>query len=227
MTREFGPSPFEGERRPAVHLPYLISKRLVRDLKSRFHHEFEATASHSFRHQDDLQYSFTYNHYISHTRVYAPSMAQIWRQALLTADSNDFLFGDEIKESHQAAHEDFVRQTPAFHHLKDCANDLLKKHTTNSLAQCQEAVITLRDTYELRLPMREIELPGFKDAEFACFTDNLERSIKILDRVEKEPKKFLCFEDDMHEPIPAFEERLRKFYHTMYPEPSPFERNSN
>ena len=93
--RKFNVPPTKA-RNVIMHTPYLINKRMMKDLKQRFYDEFDWTASHKFRHYEDMQLSFSYFHYLDAVRVYAPTSSQAWHAAFQTINNNDTLEEEKL-----------------------------------------------------------------------------------------------------------------------------------
>ena len=51
-------------RKVPPHIPMLIDKQVMERLQETFQDEFEKTSSHRFRHSNDMQYGFSYYHFL-------------------------------------------------------------------------------------------------------------------------------------------------------------------
>ncbi|OQR93916.1 N-acetylglucosamine-1-phosphotransferase subunits alpha/beta, partial [Achlya hypogyna] len=62
------------------HMPHFIQKRLFRELKAHWAQEFDETSAHRFRHPRDMQFAFSYMHYITNRRKLHPptSVAEVF-----------------------------------------------------------------------------------------------------------------------------------------------------
>lgn len=73
-------------RKVPSHMPHLIQKQVMVEMKEEFAAEFRATSSHRFRHPKDMQFGFSYIYYLIE-RVpvrHAPTLVDIWNTYLDT-----------------------------------------------------------------------------------------------------------------------------------------------
>ena len=225
-NRHLGKCPLGKQRPPVAHIPYFINKRLLGDAKQRFHQEFDLTASHPFRHQQDMQLSFSYNHYFIHSKVYAPTEQQIWRSALLSVQNGEeFLYRGLLNKEnvYEHARKDWIEKTDSFTTLKDCAHRLMKDQEVK-IPLCEDAVQKLHSVYQIRLPIERFQQQNVNGIyAFEMLNDNPIRSLKILTKTAKAPKKFVCIDDDMKRSFPQVDKAYLKMYQTLFPNASNFE----
>lgn len=236
LTREFGKSKLDGERRPIAHVPYLLNKHMVQDLENRFLTLFESTSSHPFRHPGDFQFSFLYYYYLIEVDVYAPTMAQLWHTALKTVSKVNheeqiyFLFGKPAldEDRFQRAYRSSIMTTTAYHQFYQCAyrytykNDYFE-HNQPYRKECLQHASVLLVDHRIRLPTTMVQEASLKDVAFHCLHDKLKSNLYFLNDLIKNPRKFMCIEDDMKQYYPVIEAKLAEMYNTHYPDPSPFE----
>ena len=72
---------------------------MLKDLKKRLPNEFDWTASHRFRHPEDMMFSFSYMYYLEAIQVYAPIKEQPWQAAFHTFyTSQEIFFYDHLPD---------------------------------------------------------------------------------------------------------------------------------
>lgn len=216
FNREFGKNPYGGERRPIAHIPHLMNKHLVQDMAYRFPNFFESTSRHRLRHQRDLQYAFMYYYYLVHTRSFAPTIEQIWNAAMKTADTPQFLFGDDVTALYEDKMRDYhrlvIRSSTSFKILQECASN----HISITPRDCLQALYALRDDHRLRLPSRVMKQMPLTDVTFWCLGSKPDLNIRALKRIMNNPRKFICIEDDMLEPYPTVDAQLQTTLSTLF-----------
>ena len=236
-----------------MHTPYFINKKLMKDLKSRFYDEFDVTASHNFRHPEDMQLSFSYFHYISSVRVYAPTSFQAWYAAFqtITNPKDFFLFGRTPEEEFDRVEliKQFnFKQTTEYQILKNCAEifvnpicklstietcaSFLKSNSSSEEGSFNNEKITAtycQNTMDkvlptLRLPIYD-DIRGSKEiVEFKIIEGDDEFDLEQLQDTYFHRKKFVTINDDMpDEGTPGVEELIACMYKAFLPDPSPFE----
>lgn len=237
FNREMGKNPLGTKRGPIAHLPYLINKRLYKDVIQRFSEQYERTLSHRFRHTEDFQLSFTYFHYYIFQKVYAPSRKQIWRAALMTVKHQEpFLYGNyfDTDNKYQEGKRHVIESTESFRLLRKCSALLVGLSSGGSelsksfLASCEDAVDKLFSEYQIRLPLKYLDVVQKEDIQKIYYlqkiTDNERKWKRRLKQPAKKPRKFICFEDDLvNGTNPLVEERYIMTFETLYPDPSPME----
>lgn len=199
--RAFGP-PTHGTFRKAIqHVPHLINKRLMKDMKQRFAREFNWTSSHRFRHPQDMQFAFSYVYYVDGVGVYAPSKPQIWRSALLNALRKQSL--------------------EPLSPLQKCAEVLVTyENTTEEFVQdCDRIVDELYP--HVRLPSTQYVLGHRSDVSFRMIqsstTMEVAKSVLKLRRIALHPSKFVTINDDMTRPSVEIESAYLQLYTTLFP----------
>lgn len=218
--RKLGPA--KTPRHVVCHVPHLINKRMMKDMKQRFKTEFQWTSSHRFRHHQDMQFAFSYFHYINQVGVYAPTKDQLWKQAIETVDASTFLYDHELwtMESEEYQRALVVQKSPSFRYLQQCATQISRNQPINK-EKCDQAVENLMET--VRLPVF-IRLAGrFQDITFNMLGDDVDRSVKMLRRVAQRPSKFITLNDDQTKPHTAIDREYHHMLHQLFPIPSAFE----
>mmetsp|Transcript_43100 Transcript_43100/g.104315 ORF Transcript_43100/g.104315 Transcript_43100/m.104315 type:complete len:577 (+) Transcript_43100:80-1810(+) len=239
FNRELGKSEVANKRRgPIAHLPYLINKRLYRDIMERFREEYAKTLTHRFRHVEDFQLSFTYYHYYAFQQVYAPTKQMIWRAALTTTKNKEpFLYGSnfDTTNKYQLGRRHFVESTESYRTLQECSKTIIETQTLSSdrIAECDEAVDRLHSEYPLRLPIPYLSVIDFKKDKnagmyyFLRIVDGrkVKKWKRRLEEPRKEPRKFVCLEDMLlNGSSPEIEAKYLETFTALFPDPSPFEK---
>jgi len=80
-NKEFGKVNSEYRRRVPSHMPHMINKIHMKEMKAKWRKEFDATSAHRFRHPKDMQFSFSYMYYVvNRNKVHPPTLEDIWNE---------------------------------------------------------------------------------------------------------------------------------------------------
>lgn len=198
------------------HVPHLFNKKIILDMKRRFHEAFEWTSEHRFRHPEDMQFAFSYFHYIDVVRVYAPSKRQAWRAALesIKKQSPVFLYVNEPAQLDRVELERYknISSSKPFSILKQCATQLIQNKKPE-MENCDKAMDSLLDDLNLRLPIvgTNVNAPARTNL-FVMIGDNKANSLMYLRQAAASRAEFITINDDMTKYIPEVE----KAYHDMF-----------
>lgn len=206
------------------HVPHLINKHLMRDMKQRFKTEFEWTSSHRFRHPQDMQFAFSYFHHYVEAGVYVPSKAQLWRRALKMAGTGEqFIYGDKLRsmEPKERRRAEEIRNSTVFQHVQRCA-DAVARHEAIEFEPCDQAVEELATI--IRIPNETFGRGDVQQVTFRLLYDNVAKSLRELNATLHNPTKFVTINDDMTKNSAEIEAGYAKLFKSLFPQPSAFEK---
>ena len=119
-------------RKVPAHMPHLIDRDVITALHSHptFKHDFELTSQRKFRSSEDMQFSFSYFHWIVHQKKDI-EISKIFNEEIDT-DGNGKLNGNELRTLASM----MLGESPDDHHIKL----LLKNNCTTlkNLYKCKE-----------------------------------------------------------------------------------------
>lgn len=238
FTRAFG-KPSE-RRRVVSHMPFLIKKSTMLELKSHWPQEFEATSSHRFRHPHDMQFSFSYFHYlINRHKLHPPTIEEIWAE-YFDVNRNGVLDYLEMLTLASMVHGDTPSET-SIEEVKNCiqpphavteiekdtkegrlkVSETLHPHITlESLKKCKEVAEKLISNVRRKImyePMSEAEVT------FHMLSDNPTYALGQMLNTRARRTKFVCINDDMKNPTQKVHQVLRELFLAFWPNQSQFE----
>ena len=206
-AKEFGAS----SRKVPAHMPHMIDRDVMDELQDKYEKEFWYTGQQKFRTSADMQFAFSYFHWVIN-RKSKINIENIFRSEIDT-DQNGYLDPNE------------VRTLAAMITGKTPPHDLLDRLTANcstldELKMCKDAIETLSKNF--RRPKTHIKA-DLDEVTFQMIGDNFNETKEKLDSIRAKKTKFICVNDDMHNPALELEQMLADFYKSMFPKPSPFE----
>lgn len=237
-NRAFGKA--SSRRRVPSHMPFMFKKQYLREIKEHWAAETSSTSAHRFRHPEDMQFSFSYFHYLlNRHKVHPPTLEQIWRDYLDAnrngiLDENEVLtvaslaFGDyppdtfvtEVRECLQPAKTEKVREQPTAAGTVRLAETLTPYITFADLERCTDINEKL-----LRNVRREPlgELMSEDEVTFHMLSDNYKFAWNQMLGTRARRTKFVCINDDMKYPTPAVSQILHELFLSIWPKRSQFE----
>ncbi|KAI9914538.1 hypothetical protein PsorP6_007846 [Peronosclerospora sorghi] len=240
FNRAFGKPTTSDRRRVPSHMPFLLQKSMIREIKAHWAHEVAATSAHRFRHPQDMQFSFTYFHYlINRAKVHRPTLDEIWRTYLDAnrngiLDENEVLtaaslahgdappdsFVTHVRECIQTAKRDKVRELVTAEGTVRLTETLTPHITVDTLAQCS----TVRDALIANVRNESwVELMPETEVTFHMLSDNYRFAWKQLMGTRARRTKFVCINDDMKFPSAAVGQILHELFLSLWPQRSQFE----
>ncbi|XP_011060691.1 PREDICTED: N-acetylglucosamine-1-phosphotransferase subunits alpha/beta isoform X1 [Acromyrmex echinatior] len=235
---------FERRRVPA-HMPHLIDKWIVNNMQEKFESEFKKTSSHKVRDSEDMQFAFSYFYFLYSEKrkisvgemfdMFDTDKSRTWsdreirtllsRLYPLPLDYNLVIeFESEIINcSHRMNLSKIVEVPPGERYLDSTLPIVSKELILN----CETVFRKIQSKFgkSSRYP-HEIIKTG-KNEIFEMLTSNVSLTVQLLDEIRRDPKKFICLNDDM-DPIRRSENEivralLNDFYRSLYPLRSTFE----
>eukprot|EP00058_Branchiostoma_floridae_P023700 XP_002609190.1 hypothetical protein BRAFLDRAFT_125953 [Branchiostoma floridae] len=236
---------FQSRKVPA-HMPHMIDVTIMKELQDKLPGEFDETSSHKIRHSKDMQFAFSYFYYLMSEKE-PRNVTEIFDS--LDTDKSGVLSDRELRT--MAAR---LNDLPlALQHLTqleqiliNCSASLPKNLTepatipptqehyyeprmplvTRSLVlHCHGLVKLLNNSYKEKNKFK-YEVVSEDQVAFKMIRTNVSQVIGQLDDIRKNPKKFVCLNDNIdHKQKDAqlVKAVIVDFYEAMFPLPSQFE----
>lgn len=237
-NRAFGKAP--DRRRVPSHMPFLFKKSIIREIKSRWHKEIDATSTHRFRHPQDMQFSFSYFHYVlNRHKVVHPTLEEIWTE-YLDANRNGILDENELLTAASLAHGDYppdafvteVRaclQPPKQEHVREKSSgkgtvrvtETLTPHVT--FAQLESCVDIASKLLTNVRREKQCEVMPENEVTFHMLSDNYRFAWNQMLGTRARRTKFVCINDDMKYPSTSVSQILHELFLSIWPKRSQFE----
>ncbi|XP_047097199.1 N-acetylglucosamine-1-phosphotransferase subunits alpha/beta-like isoform X1 [Schistocerca piceifrons] len=244
-SKEFG---FEVRKVPA-HMPHLIDKKIMEDLQRRFQDEWLLTSSHKIRRANDMQYAFSYFYFLMSEKK-SRSASEIFD--IFDTDQSGTLSDREIRTLLARLYELPI----GFHRVTAFTNKVINcSRTVPHVVYEREAFTPMYERYQdSRLPIvsrplvvncgplaklltskfgsvkrykYEIVKDKHQDVTFKMINSNITHVVSVLDEIRKEPKKFICLNDNLDPAVEKVNDVIRAvlqdFYEALFPAPSSFE----
>ncbi|RLN63693.1 hypothetical protein BBP00_00003950 [Phytophthora kernoviae] len=227
-------------RRVPSHMPFLLQKSIIREIKDQWTTEVQATSAHRFRHPEDMQFSFSYFHYlINRAKIHPHTLEEVWRvyldanrngildeNELLTAaslahgDAPPEEFVKEVRECVQPEKREKVREIPTAEGTVRLSETLTPYITLENLQRCPSVADALvrNVRYESK-----VELMSEKEVTFHMLSDNFKFAWKQMMGTRARRTKFVCINDDMKFPSTAVSQILHELFLSIWPKRSQFE----
>jgi UDP-N-acetylglucosamine-lysosomal-enzyme len=206
-TKKFGAQ----SRKVPAHMPHMIDKDVMKEFQKNYHDQVQFTSQQKFRSSEDMQFAFSYFHWLISNKP-KPDVKRIFKTEIDT-DQNGYLDTNEI------------RTLAAMVTGKSPSKDLLAKlrlncSTLDTFLRCKEAMKSISENS--RVP-KLYEMKDLDEVTFEMIGDDYNKTRDQLDGIRAKRTKFICVNDDMHNPSPEVIGLLSDFYKSMFPKPSPFE----
>ncbi|KAL4165288.1 hypothetical protein KRP22_004017 [Phytophthora ramorum] len=239
-NRAFGKPKTSDRRRVPSHMPFLLQKSIISEIKDYWTKEVQDTSAHRFRHPEDMQFSFSYFHYlINRVKIHPHTLEEIWLE-YLDANRNGILDENEVLTAASLAHgdappEDFVnevrecvqpekrekvREIPTAEGTLRLSETLTPYITLENLERCpsvRDALIK-NVRYETK-----VELMPETEVTFHMLSDNYKFAWKQMMGTRARRTKFVCINDDMKNPSTAVSQILHELFLSIWPKRSQFE----
>ncbi|TDH68116.1 hypothetical protein CCR75_005423 [Bremia lactucae] len=239
-NRAFGKPTTYDRRRVPSHMPFLLQKSIIREIKDHWTHEIDATSSHRFRHPEDMQFSFSYFHYlINRAKIHPHTLEDIWHD-YLDANRNGILDENEVLTAASLARgdappEDFVTS------VRECIQP--KKREKVREVTTAEGIVRLHETLMPFITLANLEqCPSIRDAliqnvryekmvelmpetevTFHMLSDDFNFAWKQMMGTRARRTKFVCINDDMKFPTTRVSQILHELFLSIWPKRSQFE----
>ncbi|XP_077995035.1 N-acetylglucosamine-1-phosphotransferase subunits alpha/beta-like [Glandiceps talaboti] len=230
-------------RKVPAHMPHMIDVGIMNELHDSFPEEFDKTSSHQVRHQEDMQFAFSYMYFMMSQTVEI-NMSDIFDE--YDTDHSGALSDREIRTIATKIYElplDLQTLTGLEKIMKDCAAKLPKEMvlepptpeqyydkempliTKYLVLHCDPLMEMLNKTHQGQTKYKH-EVLGDEEIAFKMIRTNVSQVIGQLDDVRRNPKKFICLNDNIeHNSKDAHVVKavLQDFYESLFPIPSQFE----
>lgn len=237
-NRAFGKA--SSRRRVPSHMPFLFKKQIIREIKARWPREYEATSTHRFRHPQDMQFSFSYFHYVlNRHKIVHPSLDEIWKQYLDVnrngiLDENELLtvaslahgdyppdsFVTEVRSCLQPPKQEKVREKSTGQGTVRLAETLTPHITFKNLETCGDIAEKLLKNVRRE---KKYEIMPEDEVTFHMLSDNYRFAWNQMLGTRARRTKFVCINDDMKYPSTSVAQILHELFLSIWPKRSQFE----
>lgn len=233
------------------HVPHLVDKQIFHEMKQKFWKNWEATSSHQLRQSDDMQFAFSYFHFLINEKrdfdihkvfkFYDTDGTGTWSdreiRTLLTRIHSLPLGLEHINAFEKAVVECAHNLTEHGIELPipKGVNLMYERYYDSKLPVVSEFLVvncgplvaylnySMRNEHKYKHTIVEAD----RLSAFRTITSNISQVVAMLDDLRKEPKKFLCLNDNTD----PNEEYTNKMVHavlvdyleSVLPVPSSFE----
>ncbi|XP_031784981.1 N-acetylglucosamine-1-phosphotransferase subunits alpha/beta [Nasonia vitripennis] len=234
-------------RRVPAHMPHLLDRTIITEMQEKFESEFDKTSSHRLRDSEDMQFAFSYFYFVLSEKrsvsaeeifdAFDTDKSQTWsdreirtllsRMYPLPLDYSLVVdFGNAIHNCSRRIDLSGITTLPPPPGER-YLDSTLPIVTRELILRCDTVVNRIRSKFGRldKYPHKIIE--AGKDEIFEMLTSNVSTTVRLLDEIRSDPKKFICLNDDM-DPLRRSENDLVRallsdFYRSLYPIRSSFE----
>lgn len=231
-------------RKVPGHMPHMVDKDIMNELHERFPAEFEVTSSNKIRSRNDMQFAFSYFYYLMGV-TRNRTAEEIFEE--LDTDHSGVLSDREIRtlatrmndlpldlQMLTNLEEVFINcslspnvstEVPRGQEPEDYYDKRMPQVTWSLFTQCQGVKDKIKKHFP---PVNKYRYITDEDSEiaFKMIKTNGSTVVGQLDDVRKNPKKFICLNDNIdHESEDAKTVKaiLHDFYESVFPLRSQFE----
>lgn len=240
-NREFG---FTARKVPG-HMPHFVDRLIMNDFNERFPKEWDITSSHKVRSSDDMQFAFSYFYFLMGVtrNVTAEEIFD-----LMDTDKSRVLSDREIRTLATSLYDlplDLPTLSGLEDILKNCSEYLpenkkteippplletyydkeMPQATRTLFINCDKIVDLIKTNFKPRPKHRFITLDDHEIA-FKMIKTNVSTVVGQLDDLRKNPKKFICLNDNIEHGKPdahTVKAILQDYYESVLPIQSQFE----
>ncbi|XP_021926152.1 N-acetylglucosamine-1-phosphotransferase subunits alpha/beta isoform X2 [Zootermopsis nevadensis] len=244
-NQEFG---FEPRKVPA-HMPHLIDIDIMEQLQARFSQQLQLTSSHKVRNAHDMQFAFSYFYFLMSSKVILPlsdifdifdtDHSGTWSdreiRTLLTRlydlplrYAGVVKFENDIINCSKELSEELSSiniSTPPYERYLDSKLPVVSK---TLISNCKPvADILMKKFGNKKMYQYQLQRDKHQDVSFKMLNSNISQLVSHLDDIRRDPKKFICLNDNLD---PKREEDnavaraiLQDMYESLFPKPSSFE----
>lgn len=230
-------------RKVPSHMAHMIDVEVMKRLQEKFPEEFDQTSSHKIRSPDDMQFAFSYFYFLmsekheiqpeEHFDMFDVDKSGTWSdREIRTLVTRIFELPMEAANSRQVeehltecAHNftpAIVPSTPSYERYLDSKLPTITKET---VMKCEPLLLLLRKASRTR-PANHFETVKEEDYVFRMLNNNASRVLAQLDELRREPKKFICLNDNLDyssKDLNLVRLVVHDFYESLFPTPSRFE----
>eukprot|EP00054_Salpingoeca_dolichothecata_P026884 m.194339 g.194339 ORF g.194339 m.194339 type:complete len:327 (-) comp25794_c0_seq7:31-1011(-) len=227
-------------RKVIAHMPHFIDRDVLNECQERFPVEWDRTSSHKVRHGEDMQFAFAYMYYLMSVEHPFNVSHEFSR---LDTDHDGILSVHELRTLITRIYD----LPTSYEHWQDFESILLNCSslqepleplgvgvgpdsvevwvTEKLVAGCDPLLNLMRKAMKEKNKYK-FELEDESEIAFEMIRNNASNVLEQLDTIRKEPKKFVCLNDNIdHREKSAAEvvTALQHFYHAFFPLRSQFE----
>ncbi|XP_053209635.1 N-acetylglucosamine-1-phosphotransferase subunits alpha/beta-like isoform X2 [Panonychus citri] len=221
-------------RKIVAHSPILLDKSIIARLWEQFPEELSLTSSHKLRSSNDMQFSFSYFNFLMSETLPA-NYNQLIKQ--FDTDNSNKLSANELRSLLVNIVAPPIVPI-VWSNYSDCWNgsdyNFLKQEgyewTIDELLDCQKIVNSLDKMFSY-IGKNRYTLMSDSEVSFTMIRGNSGQLINKLDGLRRDPKKFLCFNDDIQNDesneTKLIRSSLTDYYQYLVPKRSSFELADN
>jgi hypothetical protein len=227
----------KASRKVPAHMPHMIDVDVMTELWDEYPAQFSKTSGRRFRGGEDMQFAFAHFYWLIH-KVPERDLQRIWNHDL-DVDGDGKLSSNELR-SLAAIVEGKAPEDAAIREITACLRPpkeeelveetlfgtvKMKKttypHATfGQFIECARAVNGVKDHW--RVPPSHT-IMTLDAVTFEMIGDDYNHTKEQLDGIRAKRTKFICVNDDMHNPSVELQDMLHDFYEALFAKPSPFE----
>ncbi|XP_054713569.1 N-acetylglucosamine-1-phosphotransferase subunits alpha/beta-like [Uloborus diversus] len=233
---------YEARKVPS-HIAHFVDRRVMHRLTERFSTAFDVTSSHKIRSSNDMQFAFSYYYYLM-SEIESVEINEIFD--MFDTDNSGTWSDREIRTVLTRLHDlplDFSTLTQFEQQINNCSS---KKFTATHMPVPQN-----ERYYDSKLPLvtkslisscapvsdmllqhfghrkqNGYEVVGEEEVAFKMIHNNLSQVLEQIDDLRKNPKKFVCLNDNMNhgtQEADVIRAVIQDFYESLFPTRSQFE----
>lgn len=232
-------------RKVLAHVGFLLNVDVIEAMLKKFHAEFAITKGHRFREKNDLQYAFTYYHFLmSESRNktlseifddFDTDLSGTWsdreiRTLLskvynLPLDWSAVRYFEQIITNCSLQQNNFLplelhpQQNRAYPTLvyERYEDSTIPTVTKDLVLQCTELTDMMRANFgAVPLYKFHINQKTGMVSNFKMLTTNISRVVDSLDEIRKTPKKFNCINDNLEDDAPEENQLISALLEDFY-----------
>ncbi|XP_074660402.1 N-acetylglucosamine-1-phosphotransferase subunits alpha/beta-like [Tubulanus polymorphus] len=238
-------------RKVPAHMPHMIDRHVMTALQKQFAADWAETSSHRVRTSRDMQYSFAYFYFLM-SQPKNLTVNKIFRD--MDTDHSGVLSDRELRTLATKLYElplDSTKLTSMESIIKTCSQSQLNQtgrsnyvpseyreeyydknlpQVTLSIVLYCEPLIDLMSKSFLTENQYQYEILDDSENAFKMIHSNVSKVITQLDDIRKNPKKFICLNDNIKhgtEGAQTVKAVLHDFYESLFPVRSQFEIGSS
>lgn len=230
-------------RKVPSHMVHMVDVHIMSRLQQRFPEEFDRTSSHRIRSSDDMQFAFSYFYFLMSEKheiqpdeyfdAFDVDKTGTWSdREIRTLVTHLFDLPVDLANTQQVerllaecAHNFTPASVPPTPAYERYADSKLPTITKAAVSQCEPLLLLLRKVSHSR-PANRFETIKDEDYVFRMLNNNASRVLMQLDELRREPKKFICLNDNLDHSgnnLSLVRMVVRDFYESLFPKPSQFE----
>ncbi|KAH0550458.1 N-acetylglucosamine-1-phosphotransferase subunits alpha/beta [Cotesia glomerata] len=234
-------------RRVPAHMPHLLDKKIIEDMHDKFKFEFDKTSSHRVRNSQDMQFAFSYFYYLISEKQQSTA-GEIFDR--FDTDKSGTWSDREIRTLLSRINPlplDYSLVIDFENAITNCSrrikltnsknieppsgerylDSILPTVTKELIIKCDAIANKIKSQFGEKNRYQHEILKAGRNEIFEMLTSNVSQTVQLLDEIRREPKKFICLNDDMDPSRKSENDIIRAllndFYRSLYPLKSNFE----